>query len=55
LATAGIKEIVRVGANSRALLQQAQTTLLQFADESPWRGLRLSLGPLLSYLLPTLV
>jgi hypothetical protein len=51
LATAGVKEIVRVGANSRALLlRQGQTTLLQFVDDSPWRGLRLSLvGPLLSY------
>jgi cell division protein FtsB len=50
LATAGIKEIIRVGANSRALIvRQAQTALLQFADESPWRGLRLPLGPLVSY------
>jgi hypothetical protein len=50
LAAAGIKEIVRVGANSRALLlHQAQATLLRFADESPWRGLQLALGPLVSY------
>lgn len=50
LVTAGIKEIVRVGANSRAvILSQDHGALLQFADESPWRGLRLTLGPLISY------
>ena len=50
LAAAGIKEIVRIGANSRALiLQQAQATLLHFTDDSPWRGLHLTLGPLAYY------
>ncbi len=50
LATAGIKEIVRIGANSRALiLRQAQVTLLQFTADGPWRGLRLILGPLAFY------
>ncbi len=50
LAAAGIKELIRIGANSRALiLYQPQAALLHFADDSPWRGLRLALGPLASY------
>jgi hypothetical protein len=39
---AGVKELIRVGANSRALLiRHAHGAILQFAEDGPWRGLRL--------------
>ena len=44
---AGVKELVRIGANSRAVIIQG--ALLHFADDSPWRGLRLPLGPPVAY------
>src|SRR3990170_608639 len=40
LATAGIKELVRVGANSRALLIRSGRALgIRFAADGPWQGL----------------
>jgi Transposase DDE domain len=50
LLAAGVKETVRVGMNSRALiLRRAGAATLQFTGDSPWRGLRLHLGPRLAH------
>lgn len=50
LAAAGVKELVRIGANSRALLVMHQrATLLTFAADSPWRGITLSLSKQIGY------
>lgn len=44
LAAASIKELVRIGANSRALLcQHHGVTILTFATDSPWAGLTVPL------------
>ncbi len=44
LARVGVKELVRIGANSRAQVISGQgTTLLAFAADSPWHGLTLPL------------
>ena len=47
---AGVKELVRIGANSRAMMIiRGPGALLHFADDSPWRGLRLRLGQHVAY------
>ncbi|HEX2185968.1 MAG TPA: transposase [Chloroflexota bacterium] len=47
---AGVKELVRIGANSRALLvDHARGTILQFVEDSPWRGRRLPLRQHIAY------
>jgi len=46
LAAASIKELVRIGANSRAYISvDRQATQLTFAADSPWGGITLSLRP----------
>ena len=57
LAAAGVKELVRIGANSPArVLRRGQDVSLTFAEDSPWRGITLSLKAQFSYQLslPTL-
>lgn len=50
LAAASIKELVRIGANSRAhVLRNGANVSLTFADEGPWRGITLSLKTVFSY------
>ena len=50
LAAASIKELVRIGANSRAqILLGGEAILLSFAADSPWGGITLSLRPRMSY------
>lgn len=50
VAAAGVKELVRIGANSRALIVgHGQGTILHFAGDSPWRGLRLPLRRHVAY------
>lgn len=50
LAAASVKELVRIGANSRAkVLRQRDTLWLTFAEDSPWRGITLSLKAQFSY------
>jgi hypothetical protein len=50
LAAAGIKEMVRIGANSRALIvAQDNAIVLQFAADSPWRGITLPLNTQIGY------
>ena len=50
LAAASIKEIVRIGANSRAQISLDKHAFeLTFAADSPWAGITLSLRPQISY------
>ncbi len=50
LAAASIKELVGIGANSRAqVILGAGVILLCFAADSPWGGITLSLRPRMSY------
>jgi hypothetical protein len=50
LAAASIKELVRIGANSRAQINQDKHAIeLTFAADSPWAGITLSLRPQVSY------
>ena len=50
LAAASIKELVRIGANSRAQISLGEHALeLTFAADSPWAGITLSLRPQISY------
>jgi len=50
LAAAGVKELVRIGANSRAqVLRRGRDIVLTFAHDSPWRGIVLSLKAQFSY------
>ena len=50
LAAAGIKELVHIGARSRAVIALTEHGLtLTFADPSPWRTLRVVLQPTFSY------
>jgi hypothetical protein len=50
LAAASIKELVRIGANSRAQISvDRQATQITFASDSPWGGITLSLRPQISY------
>ena len=50
LAAASIKELVRIGANSRAYISvDGHTTQLTFAAECPWGGITLSLRPHIGY------
>jgi hypothetical protein len=50
LAAATVKELVRIGANSRAQINLDKHALeLTFATDSPWAGITLSLRPEVSY------
>lgn len=50
LAAASIKELVRIGANSRAqVLRRGEAISLTFAPDSPWHGITLSLKTHFSY------
>lgn len=50
LAAASIKELVRIGANSRAQINlDNHASVLTFAADSPWAGITLSLRPHMSY------
>jgi len=50
LAAASIKELVRIGANSRAQISlDTHVQALTFAADSPWAGITLSLRPQISY------
>jgi hypothetical protein len=50
LAAASIKELVRIGANSRAhILRSGEYVSLTFADEGSWRGITLSLRTPFTY------
>jgi hypothetical protein len=50
LAAASVKELVRIGANSRAqVLRCGEDVSLTFAEDSPWRGITLSLKAQFSY------
>jgi hypothetical protein len=46
LATVGIKELVRIGANSRAqFIDQSAGWMMVFGDDSPWAGTCVRRGP----------
>lgn len=50
LAAASVKELVRIGANSRAkVLRCGDVVSLTFAEDSPWSGITLSLKAQFSY------
>jgi hypothetical protein len=50
LAAASVKELIRIGANSRAkVLHRRELISLTFTDDSPWRGITLSLKSQFSY------
>lgn len=50
LAGSGVKDLIRLAANSRALVMtHHRAIVLQFATDSPWHGLILSLRPQVSY------
>ncbi|TAK34872.1 MAG: hypothetical protein EPO21_08335 [Chloroflexota bacterium] len=50
LAAASVKELVRIGANSRAqVLHRGEALSLTFAVDSPWHGITLSLKTQFSY------
>jgi hypothetical protein len=50
LAGSGVKHLIQIAANSRALVLARQgATVLQFAGETPWRGLTLCLPTRVSY------
>jgi hypothetical protein len=50
LGRSGVKELIHVAAKSRALALICQgAVVLQFADDTPWHGLTLSLRPQVSY------
>jgi len=52
-AAAGIKELVRIGANSRAeVISRPGSTLLRFAPSGLWAGLTLSLNSQVAWQLP---
>jgi hypothetical protein len=50
LAAASVKELVRIGANSRAVVRrQGKSLALTFAADSPWQGISLALNAPLTY------
>jgi hypothetical protein len=50
LAAASVKELVRIGANSRAqVLRRGEDVRLTFAEDSPWRSITLSLKAQFTY------
>jgi hypothetical protein len=50
LLAASVKELVRIGANSRAqVLRCGRTLVLTFAADSPWQGITLALNVALTY------
>jgi len=50
LAAAGIKELVQIGARSRAVIAQSDRALtLTFVGDGPWRGIKIVLRTLFSY------
>lgn len=50
LSAASVKELVRIGANSRAkVLRRGEVLSLTFAEDSPWAGITLSLKAQFSY------
>jgi hypothetical protein len=50
LLAASVKELVRIGANSRArVLRRGRTLVLTFAADSPWQGITLALNASVTY------